>query len=114
MIVQTITQDLFAASINDVYYAALDDPTEGLNAVTLQQLVTHICTMYAQISQPDLEDNITKFNQGISPNLPLALYTHKQEKCHTFAQDAGVPISEKMMVTTGTKHALNCGNMMLA
>ncbi len=41
MIVHTITWDQFAASIDDVYYAALDDPTEGLNAVTLQQLVTH-------------------------------------------------------------------------
>jgi hypothetical protein len=35
----------------------------------------------------------------------------KQEKCQTFAQDAGV---QEMMVTTGTKHALNCGNMTLA
>jgi hypothetical protein len=113
MIVQTITQDLFAASINDVYYAALDDPTEGLNAVTLQQLVTHICTTYAQISQPDLNNNVTNFNQGIDPNLPLAVNTCKQEKCQTFAQDAGVPISQEMMVTTGTKHALNSGNMML-
>jgi hypothetical protein len=38
----------------------------------------------------------------------------KQEKCQIFAQDAGVPISNKMMVTTGTKHALNCGNMTFA
>ncbi len=36
MIVHTIIQDQFVASINDVYYAALNDPpTEGLNAVTL-------------------------------------------------------------------------------
>jgi hypothetical protein len=38
---------------------------------------------------------------------------HKQEKCQTFAQDAGVPISETTMVTTGTKAALNCGGMEL-
>jgi hypothetical protein len=50
MIVHTITRDQFAASIDDVYYAALDDPTEGLNNVTLQQLITHIHTTYAQIS----------------------------------------------------------------
>ncbi len=81
MIVHTITWDHFAASIDDIYYAALDGPTEGLNAVTLQQLVTHICTTYAQISQPDLNDNVTNFNQGIDPNLPLAIYMRKQEKC---------------------------------
>jgi hypothetical protein len=50
MIVHTITRAQFAAAIDDVYYATLNDPTEGLNAVTLQQLVTHIHTTYAQIS----------------------------------------------------------------
>jgi hypothetical protein len=114
MIVHTITLNQFLASINDVYYTALNDPTEGLNDFTLRQLVTHIRTTCAQISQPDLDNNLTNFNQGINPNLPLAIYTCKHEKCQTFTQDAGVPISEKMMVMTGTKHALNCGNMMLA
>jgi hypothetical protein len=113
MIVHTTTPDQFTAYINDVYYATLNDPTEGLNTVTLCQLVTHIRTTYAQISQPDLDNNVTDFNQGIYPNLPLAIYTCKQEKCQTFVQDAGVPISKEMMVTTGTKHALNCGNMTL-
>jgi hypothetical protein len=111
MIVHTITQDQFTASFDDVYYAALDDPTEGLNAVTLRQLITHICTTYSQISQPDLGDKVTDFKQGIDPNLPLAIYMLNQEKCQTFVQDAGMPISKEMMVTTGTKHALNCGNM---
>jgi hypothetical protein len=102
MIVHTITRDQFAASINDVYYAALDDPTKGLNAVTYWQLVTHIHITYAQISQPDLHNNITHFNQGIDPNLPLTVYRRKQEKCQMFAHDAGVPISKEMMVMTGT------------
>ncbi len=112
MIIHTITWEQFVASIDDVYYAALNDPTEGLNTVTLQ-LVTHICTTYVQISQPDLNDNVTNFNQEINPNLPLAIYTRKQEKCQTFAQDTGVPISAETMVTTGTKHALNCENLTL-
>ncbi|KAL7481870.1 hypothetical protein ACHAW6_007550 [Cyclotella cf. meneghiniana] len=33
----------------------------------------------------------------------------KQETCQEFAQDANVPISEELRVTTGTKHALQCG-----
>jgi hypothetical protein len=116
MIVHTITRNQFAAAINYVYYAALDNPTEGLrlNAVTLQLLVTHIRTTYTQISQPDRNNNVTNFNQGIDHNLQLTIYMRKQEKCQTFAQDAGVPISKEMMVTTGNKHALNCGNMTLA
>jgi hypothetical protein len=36
MIVHTITWDQFGASIDDVYYAALYDPSEGPNAITLQ------------------------------------------------------------------------------
>jgi hypothetical protein len=35
LIVATITHDQFAAAIDDVYYAGLDDPTEGLNAISL-------------------------------------------------------------------------------
>jgi hypothetical protein len=37
----------------------------------------------------------------------------KQEKCQIFAADAGVPISDELMVTTGSKHALSSGNMTL-
>jgi hypothetical protein len=57
---------------------------------------------------------MAKFITGIKPSLPLAVYTHKQEKCQTFAQDASIPISEATMVITGTKATLNCGGMELA
>ena len=112
-LVLAITRDQFAAAIDDVYYAVLDDPTEGLNGVDLRTLVQHILTTYAQISQPDLEDNMTEFNIGIDSGLPLAVYTRKQEKCQVFAADAGVPISDELMVTTGSKHAIASGNMTL-
>jgi hypothetical protein len=56
---------------------------------------------------------MTKFYTGIKASLPLAIYMRKQEKCQMFAQDAGVPISEATMVTTGTKAALKCGGMEL-
>jgi hypothetical protein len=112
--VLAITRNQFAAVIDDVYYAVLDDPTEGLNAVNLCSLFMHILTTYAQISQPDLDDNITNFHSGIHSGLPLAVYTRKQEKCQVFAANAGVPISNKTMITTGTKHALACSIMMLA
>jgi hypothetical protein len=112
-LVLAITRDQFAAAIDDVYYAVLDDPTEGLNGVDLRTLVQHILTTYAQISQPDLDDNMTEFNIGINSGLPLAVYTRKQEKCQVFAADAGVPISDELMVTTGSKHAISSGNMRL-
>jgi len=114
-LVLAITRDQFAAAINDVYYAILDDLTEGLNGVDLRTLVQHILTTYAQISQPDLEDNMTAINIGINSGLPLAVYTRKQEKCQVFAADAGVPISNKLMVTPGSKHtiSISSGNMTL-
>jgi hypothetical protein len=113
-LVLSITCGQFAAAIDDVYYAVLDDPIEGLYGVDLRTLMTHILTTYAQISQPDMDDNMTEFNIGMDPGLPLAVYTRKQEKCQVFATDVGVPISEATMVTTGTKHALATGNMTLA
>ncbi len=66
------------------------------------------------ISQRNIDDNMTEFVTGIKPFLPLAVYTCKQEKCQTFAQDISVPISKATIVTTGTKAALNCGGMKLA
>ena len=112
-LVLAITRDQFAAAMDDVYYAVLDDPTEGLNNVNLCTLVLHIQQTYTQISQPDLDNNLAEFNTGIDPGLPLAVYTHKQEKCQIFAANAGVPISNVTMVTTGCKHAIASGNMTL-
>ncbi len=111
--VLTITRNQHMAAIDNVYYAVLDDPTEGLNAVNLHTLVMHILNTYAQISQPYLDDNMTNFHSGIDSGLPLAIYTRKQEKCQVFAANARVPISNETMITAGTKHALACGNMTL-
>ncbi len=97
-----------------MYYTVLDDPIKGLNGVDLSTLVMHILTTYAQISQPDMDDNMTEISIGMDPGLPLAIYTRKQEKCQVLGTDAGVPMSEATMVTTGTKHALATGNMTLA
>jgi hypothetical protein len=114
IIVRTITCDLFAAAIHNVYHAELNDHTEGLNVISLCNLVTHIRSTYATIFQPNVDDNILEFVTGIEPSLPLAVYTCKQEKCQTFAQDTGISISKATMVTTVTKAALNCGSMELA
>jgi hypothetical protein len=57
---------------------------------------------------------MTEFHTGINPHLSLAIYTCKQEKCQTFTHNAGIPISEATMVSTGTKAAITCGRMELA
>jgi hypothetical protein len=71
-----------------------------------------ILTTYAQISQPDLDDNMTNFHSSINWGLPI--YTRKQEKCQVFAANVRVPISDKTMITTGTKHTLAWGNKTFA
>jgi hypothetical protein len=101
-------------AINDVYYAILDNPIKGLNAINLRTLVMHILNTYAQINQPDLDDNMTNFHSGIDFGLPLAVYMRKKEKCQVVAANAGGSISNKTMITTGTKHTLACSNMTLA
>jgi hypothetical protein len=112
-LVLSITRDQIVLAIDDVYYAVLDNPIKSLNGVNLCMLVTHILTTYAQIIQPNLDDNLTKFNTGIDPILPLAMYTRKQDKCQVFANDASIPISGTTMVTTGTKHTLATRKMTL-
>ena len=58
-----------------------------------------------------MDANMSKFYEGIDPTLPLAVYTRKHETCQEFVQDTKVPISEELMVTTGTKHALQCSGL---
>ena len=41
--VQRITVNLAADAIEPVYYAELDDPNEGLNNVSIRDLIDHIC-----------------------------------------------------------------------
>jgi hypothetical protein len=113
-LLRTIACNQFAAAINEVFYAVLDDPIKGRNGINLRTLAQHIAIAYVQISQPDLNNNLAYFNRGIYPGLPLAVYTRKQERCQVFALNAAVPISETTMVTTGTKHALACGNRTMA
>jgi hypothetical protein len=76
----TITCNQFVVAINNVYYAVLVDPTKGLNTIDLHTLVVHILNTYTQISQPDLDNNMTDFHSGINLGLPLAIYMRKQEK----------------------------------
>ncbi len=113
-LVRTITCDQFAAAIDDVFYAILDNPIKGLNGIDLRTLVHHIATMYTQIGQPDLDDNLANFSTGIDPGSTLAVFMRKQEHCQVFALDAAVPISEATMVATRTKHAHMCGNITMA
>jgi hypothetical protein len=80
-LIHAITRDRFAAAINDVFYAVLGNLIKRLNGIDLRTLVQHIAITYAQISQPDLDNNLANFNTGIDPGLPLAVYTRKQECC---------------------------------
>ena len=107
--VRRLAVKLATEAIEDVYYAELEDPIEGLNGVEIRDLVDHIRDRYCYIDQADLDANIHRFQQGIDPSLPLVVYIRKQEDCQEFAHDGHVDISEATMVTTGTKHALQCG-----
>jgi hypothetical protein len=97
-LVHAITCNQFAAAIKDIFYAVLDNPIKGLNGIDLPMLVQHIATTYAQISQPDLDDNLANL---IDPGSPLAVYTRKQECCQVLALNMALPISKATMVTTG-------------
>eukprot|EP00804_Cyclotella_cryptica_P013267 CCRYP_007042-RA/>CCRYP_007042-RA protein AED:0.32 eAED:0.32 QI:0/0/0/1/0/0.33/3/0/993 len=107
--VRRIAVNLAAAAIDDVYYAEFDDPVEGLNSVEIQDIVNHIKDRYYHIDQADLDKNLERFNQGIDPSAPLIVYIRKQEDCQELANDDNVNISEATMVTTGMKHAIQCG-----
>jgi hypothetical protein len=108
--IRRIAVNLVAAAIEAVYYAELDDPDEGLNAVSVRDLLQFIRERYCQIDQSEIDKNMEAFHKGMDPSVPLSVYTRKQEECQDFANDAKVPISDQTMITTATKHALQCGD----
>ncbi len=75
--VRRIAVNLAAAAIDDVYYAELDDPAEGLNSVEIQDIVDHIKEQYCHINQSDLDKNLDRFYQGIDPSVSLIVYIRK-------------------------------------
>ena len=112
--VRHIAINLIADAIKLVYYAELNDPDEGLNDVLVRDLIDHIRDRYCQIDQSNIDKNMETFQQGIDPTQLLSVYIRKQENCQDFVNNARVPISKQTMVTTGTKHALQCGDFTVA
>jgi hypothetical protein len=108
--VRRIATNQVAKAIEPVYYTKLDDPDKGLNVVLVRDLLNHIQDHYCHICQDKIYKNMETILKGIDPSLPLSVYTRKQENCQDFTADARVPISEATMVTTGTKHTIQCGD----
>jgi hypothetical protein len=99
-----------ADAIESVYYTEIEDSDKGLNDVLIRDLLEHIEDRYCTVTQDEIDQNMDLFNRGIDPTLLLAVYTKKLEDCQEFSIYARVPISTELMVTTGTKHAVNCGD----
>eukprot|EP00804_Cyclotella_cryptica_P026155 CCRYP_013040-RA/>CCRYP_013040-RA protein AED:0.67 eAED:0.67 QI:0/-1/0/1/-1/1/1/0/273 len=97
-------------AIKPVYYTELDDPDEGLNDVLVRDLLDHIHCHYCHIGPDEVNKNLDTFLKGILAFLSPSVYTRKQENCQDFAADTQVHISEATMVTTGTKHVIQCGD----
>ena len=106
-----IAVDIGVAAFDEFVYAELDDPDEGLNSVEVRDIYDHIMARFTNISQNEIDTNMEEFNKGIDPSITLAVYTRKQELCQEMAHDAGIPITEAMMVSTATKHAVATGGM---
>jgi hypothetical protein len=91
IIIASITRDQFAAAIDDVFYTALDYFTKGLNAITLRNLIAHICTTYGTILQPDIDNNMVELHTGIDSHLSLAVYIKKQENAKSLPSTLAIP-----------------------
>ena len=73
------------ACIEDVYYAEIDDSDEGLNVFTTREFLDHVRTSYSAIDQTLIDENLTKLEKPIQADLPLNVYTRKQERYQVFA-----------------------------
>ena len=99
-----ITVNIGAATFNEWVLAALEDPNEGLNGVTIRDVYDYFMGNYATISQAEVDANLDTFNEPINTSCTLVVYIRKQELCQEMADDRHVPTTETTMVTNGTKH----------
>jgi hypothetical protein len=81
-----------------------------MNNVPIRDFLDYIKDCYCTITQDEIDKNMEVFYKGIDPTLPLAVITKRQEDCQEFYINARVPISQELMMTTGTKDAVNCGD----
>eukprot|EP00804_Cyclotella_cryptica_P015015 CCRYP_000612-RA/>CCRYP_000612-RA protein AED:0.44 eAED:0.30 QI:0/0/0/1/0/0/4/0/510 len=97
-------------TINPIYYVELNHPNKGLNDVLVRDLLYNIRNRYCHNSQNEIDRNMDTSLKRIDPSLSLSIYTRKQENCQDFAAGTRVSISEATIVTTKTKHVIQCGN----
>ena len=98
-------------AFEDWVVAELNNPTEGLAGVTIQQFSDYIKINYGKATKEKIDNNLVTFNQGINASQPLAIYTRKQEICQEIAEDAKILISATTMVSTSVKHTVATGSM---
>ena len=91
--------------------AALEDPNERLNGVTIRNVYDYVMGNYATIPQYEVDDNLNKINKSIDASRTITVYIRKKELCQKMAEDVHVPITEATMVTTGPKNAVATGGM---
>ena len=106
-----ISVNIEAAAFEKWVLAALEDPDEGLNGVTIRDVYDYVVGNYTTISQAKFEAYLDTFNEPIDASRTLAVYIRKQELFQEMAEDAHVPITQSTMVNTGTKHAVSTGGM---
>ena len=110
----SLVAEIGAAAFDEYVLAELMDPDEGLNGVTIRQIYDHVMLRFANVSQPEVDANLAKFNEPMDPSVTLAVYIRRQERCQEVASDAGIPISEATMVSTLVKHAAATGGLDVA
>ena len=87
------------------------DPDEGLNGVTICQIFDHVMLRFANVSQLEVDFNLTRFNKPMDPSVTLTVYVRRQERCQEVAADAEVPISKATLGSTLAKHVAATGGL---
>jgi hypothetical protein len=67
---ESIKQQILAA-VNSIYYQDLEDDEFGYADVTIPNIITHLTTMYGQLTAADLENNRAKLTEQWNPDDPI-------------------------------------------
>ena len=72
-----IAVNIGATAFDEWVLAALEDPGEGLNGVTIRDVYEYVMIKYATISQAEVDANLDTFNGPIDASHTLSVYIRK-------------------------------------
>ena len=98
--VDSACKGLILDAVEEVYLKEKRNKVMGYLSFTTKEMLKHLLKWYGKISPRDLENNKTKLQEPIDPDLPIKVYFKCVDNCLQYAADAETPCPQKKILQT--------------